>query len=694
MRSRFGLYLLLFVCALIPRALAGRFLTIDEAYHWFERVHLFVEALRTGHYAATNLVGHPGVTTLWLGAFSTWAEQALVALGVISGNDAALHRALLRLPIAIVSSVCIVLALPLVRELFGDRIALLAGIFWAGEPFLVAHSQLLHLDALLSSFVTLSLLSLLVAMQPNPSSDFQGLISLHYKLRYLLFSGLFGGLALLTKSPAVILMPMVGLVLLSTALVAGIRHPWSIVKTTAKPLVIWLVVVASVWIALWPAAWVDLLGAFRSVFIQAQADGGTPHGWGNFFMGQAVSDPGLLFYPVAVALRLAPWTTIGLIVLFGLSVEKSIRHGRSWWRAHIPQPAPYSLMLLVCFTFAFVVMMSIPPKKFDRYALPVFPVLNVLAAVGFVKLAGNSVLKRFMQNTKQVEIRTTWVRSYGLMVLTGLVLAANLAWYHPYELAYFNPLFGGGTTAVWAIPVGWGEGYELVADYLRTQPNGADRPVAALYEPVIDPLAPAEAVPMEWAYLPGKVDYAVLYVDQIQREYKPQLIRGLLGQVAPVHTVTIHGIEYAYIYQIPLPVAHPLSASFGDAIRLRGYDLDTSAIRTQGVITVTLEWEGTATPATNYTLFVHVLDAAGNKIGQADVPPGGARWPTSQWGVGRYISNIQQVPVRADAPAGTYHIAIGMYNPDGFARLRLQAPRSPDSGAGPDALQLAVFEVR
>src|SRR5262245_23253851 len=52
------------------------FYTIDEAYHWPARVRLFSEALRQGDWAATDLTGHPGVTTMWLGALGRRLGQA------------------------------------------------------------------------------------------------------------------------------------------------------------------------------------------------------------------------------------------------------------------------------------------------------------------------------------------------------------------------------------------------------------------------------------------------------------------------------------------------------------------------------------------------------------------------------------------------------------------------------------------
>jgi hypothetical protein len=382
----------LFLFALVPRTTTGRFLTIDEAYHWFDRVAAFVIALRDHEYAATNLVGHPGVTTLWLGSIGSWLEQALIATNVITGSDADLHRALVRLPIALATSLCIVLALPLLRRLFGPQVAWLAVLFWAGEPFIVAHSQLLHLDALLTSFMLVSVLALLVAVTDADSVG-------AYSYTRLPVSALFAGLAFLTKSPALFLVPMAGLILLVGSWRNGQRSLAGFVGDVAPNLLLWLLIAVGVWVALWPAAWLNPFEMARGMFSQAQADGGSPHGWGNYFWGQAVSDPGPLFYPVAITLRLAPWTLLGVLALAGLFVVRLRRGGRAWFNRLLAQPAGVTLLLLACFVLLFGVMMSIPPKKFDRYAMPIMPVLDILAAVGVVQILrlGNDWRARRLQ---------------------------------------------------------------------------------------------------------------------------------------------------------------------------------------------------------------------------------------------------------------------------------------------------------
>src|SRR5262245_54862415 len=196
----------IFLLALAPRALAlGRFVTIDEAYHWFERARLFLGAIRAGDWAATNLIGHPGVTTMWLGALGVAAHQTLAAWGLAAWPDPELLRFMFRLPVAVVTSLCIGLGYLLLRHLLPARVALLAALLWAADPFLVAHSQLLHVDALLTSFMTLALLAALLAFGLN---DAAGTV----RWLPLIASAIAGGLALLTKSPAIILPPMVALI--------------------------------------------------------------------------------------------------------------------------------------------------------------------------------------------------------------------------------------------------------------------------------------------------------------------------------------------------------------------------------------------------------------------------------------------------------------------------------------------------
>jgi 4-amino-4-deoxy-L-arabinose transferase-like glycosyltransferase len=503
---------LLFCAALVPRILPlESFVTVDEAYHWFRRVDLFVQALYQGNYAGTDLVGHPGVTTLWLGAIGSEFHQALALMGIVDDDNAALTRMFLRIPVAIATCACLSLAYLMLRRLFGPRTALAAGILWAAEPMLVAHSQLLHVDALLTSFISVSLLAGMLAWRLDEREGYEP-----PQLAWLFGSAVAGGLALLTKSPSLILLPMLALIaLLSLSRAWRADQETSIWSHGIFPIVLWIGLAAGVWIALWPATWVSLPTAVMSVIHQVEGDGGAPHAWGNYFMGEAVADPGPLFYLVVAALRGTPRILIGLIIA-GLFLWK-----RPQARGTLP------IIILLAFTVLFTVAISIPPKKFDRYLLPIFPALAIVAGWGFAQLLGL--------------YRSAWQRWLYWVAFAASATAALVA-LSPYTISYYNPIFGGGETAAELIPIGWGEGFEQVGAYISAQPDG-DRPVATWYGPALKPFVPAGTTSLKDALIPGKVEYAVLYIDQVQRRDEPEVI-DVLSARTPIHTVWINDIPY------------------------------------------------------------------------------------------------------------------------------------------------------
>jgi hypothetical protein len=247
---------------------------------------------------------------------------------------------------------------------------------------------------------------------------------------------------------------------------------------------------------------------------------------------------------------------------------------------------------------------------------------------------------------------------------------------------------GGGQAAAHAIPVGWGEGLEQAGAFITAQPDGAERPVATWYRPALKPYISAPLVPLGDVLQPGRVGYAVLYIDQVQRGDDAAATELLRSQLAPLYTVHIHGIDYAEVYQVPQAASQPFAADFGPALHLRGYDLDTSNTA-DGSLGLTVHWLARAAIPADYMLFVHVLDANGARVGGVDVPPGGAREPTSAWRPGSYLSAVLQVPVQPNLSPGTYWIAIGVYEPQSGTRLDVRAaPQIGTPSDGPNALIL------
>ena len=339
----------LFILAMAARWTHERFLTVDEAYHWISLSRRFANAVASGNFADTFYFGHPAVTTLWLGALGHKIYEALTVLEILAEHPATFY-AIMRLPPAALTALVLALAYPLMERLVGRTIALLAALLWIGEPFLVAHSQLFHMDATLTSLMTLSLLLMLVALQSSPRSFIQS--------PWWIASGLVAGLGMLTKSPALLLAPLAGLVIVigqGLPSTLTIRTVVMLVWRCIPPLAVWYSMAALAWVALWPAMWVQPLATIWGVTNEIMFNGGAPHPWGNFFLGRAVADPGPFFYLVAIPFRLAPWTLIGVLLWVGFSVLD----GKEAWKG-----TNRSLLLLAVFVVLFVAAISVMAKKF------------------------------------------------------------------------------------------------------------------------------------------------------------------------------------------------------------------------------------------------------------------------------------------------------------------------------------------
>jgi hypothetical protein len=109
-------------------------------------------------------------------------------------------------------------------------------------------------------------------------------------------------------------------------------------------------------------------------------------------------------------------------------------------------------------------------------------------------------------------------------------------------------------------------------------------------------------------------------------------------------------------------------------VHLLGFDLPVAQISPGGTLPLTLYWQTNGPTDIDYTVFVHLVGPDGQNHGQLDYRPGGG--PTSSWTSGQVIVDELTLPVDEDSPAGTYAIAVGMYDAQSGGRL----PITDDAG--------------
>jgi 4-amino-4-deoxy-L-arabinose transferase-like glycosyltransferase len=656
-------YLAVGLMALVPRVFnLGVFLSGDESQFWIGRSGAFLRALRAHDWPATAISTHPGVTTMWLGSAGLILHHALTDWGLLLDQSFPTFVTLLRIPTALAHVAAVLLGYMLLRRMLSTAIAALAALLWAADPFVIAFSRVLHVDALAASFLTLSLLAACLYWHHER------------RARWLMLSGICAGLAILSKSPALALLPWVGLVTLVAAWRAPGRPQQRLLREI-QPLAAWAALCALTIFALWPALGIAPIRAYQQLRLGVDAEGAQPHMLGNFFLGREDDAPGPLFYPVALALRLTPWTMLGLLLLAGV-----------WRRARAIERR--DLAALACFAVLFIAAMTLFPKKFNRYLVPIFPALDILAACGLAWAA------RWLGQRAAHRARTAWAaRRHVPGALLGLVVLAaaiNVAWWHPYEMVYFNQALGGAQVGANTFTTGWGEGLSEVANWLNQQPDITGVvTVSTMVNGLQEYLRKGAQAVGRSGPLPPAAGYVVVYVRNVQWDTPWAPFDQFYGRETPAHIVRIHGVDYAWIYRVPPPAGQLIAADFGPNIHLRGVESRGPVQRGQ-LLTYQMSWKTSAAPTTDYMLFAHLIGADMQRSAQADL-----LYPTSGWGTNRYVTTNLTVPLPPNLPAGTYRLVIGLYDPTSGQRLPLHTLLAIDPALdGPDALLLDSVTVQ
>lgn len=725
------LVLALFLAAWLPRVLGlDVFVTIDER-KWLARSANFYQAVTHQDWAHTFQRGHPGVTIMWAGMLGlvqhypsysqeapgqfTWEREHFEAW--LKANSRFTPLALLaagRWWVTLLVALIIVIGYFPLRRLLGDPAAALATLFIAWDPFAIALSRQLHPDGFVAVLTFLALLLFLSWLYAGRQA------------RYLVSSGLVMGLAWLTKTPAIFLAPAGGVLIAleiwrwwqsaassqqsavssqkqeerSRPLSGGLWTLDSGLRTLLTSYVLWGLIALATFVLLWPAMWVDPLGTLGRMAGE-MGEYVERHTTTNFFWGQPTDDPGLFFYPVALLFRLSPAVTIGLLVAAAAAWR------RRWplESAQVRQPA----LALAIFALFLTVGMTIGAKKFDRYILPIFPALAVLATLGWLAL-GHWVIgllgrwresSRSAANNQPATARPpanpasallpeqpagTVLSTLTRQTLTALVLLHFLPGliHYPYYLTYYNPLTGGSQVAVQVLFAGWGEGMDEAARWLNQQPNAQDLRVVAWYAD--GPFSYLfQGQPVEIGYSSQlfwiDTDYTVLYINQWQRQLPtPAAIAYFLKQ-PPVHTVRAGGMDLAYIYDMrhnPLPdfvdLGKESAADFGGQIRLAAYDFAPTQAQPGERLASTLYLQSLAPMTVNYNRLLRLVGPTGQEIWRADGWPWGA--PTSDWPRRELRPDGHEIVIPADAAPGLYQFVLSFYDPTSFDPLPVTAVQS------------------
>ena len=543
-----AILLLVVTAVLVPRLMAlDRFVTPDEAA-WVGRSASFYYALAHHDFAGTFQHSHPGVTATWAGALAfrlrypglAWEADAKVAKNWKNVEPFLREHGVSPLEVLKTARTFMVLGTALALAIAFLEGVRLAGLLPASigfaliafDPFYAGLTRLLHLDGLMAGLMLLALLA------------FMNYLYRGRRLADLGLATIATGLSWLTKSPSLFLLPFFGLLVLIELLKdwrnSGTLRigPW---WSSIWPLAALGTCAAGLFVLLWPSVWVKPFWTIGQVIGQSLSYAAEGHDSVIFFDGRIVQgDPGWLFYPVNYLWRATPATLVGLvlgILAFSLRIwpfdsDANRRSG----------------LILALYAFAFAAVMSAGAKKFDRYLIPSFLPLDLLAGFGW---AGALV---WGWKARGLLARTGILAIIAAAISSQVYLAAST---YPYYLSYYNPLMGGSRKAPEVMMIGWGEGLDQAARYLDSLPGVERLRVMSHYpDGSFSYFFEGETIAQidHWEGLESSqfdnVDYFVLYDHQLQRQQPDRELLAYFESQTPEYIVRINGLEYARVYNL------------------------------------------------------------------------------------------------------------------------------------------------
>jgi hypothetical protein len=512
----------LWVLAFALRALSLSGATSDEPT-WLGRSQKYVTALLSFDWTEATTSSHgrgtmPGITTAVVGGAARELWGALDRWGIIDpGVPFTSSRSglvLAQLGMAAANATLLVVLWWVIRHWASATVAAAATLLLVTEPFLTAHGARLTTDSFVTLFGAVGAFGAAAAL--GVPTDPRGSPRTRRLLAVVAGLGLGGAFA--SKLSALTLGPF----LVAVLVVAAVRARRA---GTQRELVRVVAIVTGAAVALviviWPALWTDP-GGQLTVLRGSSTQAGIERG--QFFLGELTTSPGPLFYPVVLAFRATPWLL--LLGLAGLVVALADRRTRAMG------------LVLAAYCAVPFATITIATLKYDRYSLPLWPALAVLAGL---------LVERLL---------AWWARMPRHRVVGSAALAAGSATFVvvaallvvPDAAVYTNPLAGGGAVAEDVLLVGGpsaARAGELIED--REGARCADRRIFAFASRNRLRFPCGEVVGDLARLRPG--DYLVLDAPSTKRMTATQ-VEGYRARGEGVARIERRGVHLADVIQV------------------------------------------------------------------------------------------------------------------------------------------------
>jgi len=389
-----------------------------DVWKWKARSYDFSTGVFTLDFEKTIQKYHPGVTLMWIGTagikvYNLYYDLLLHTSPLDNEINTVFELHFVqKLILIFVISLASIFSFYALKKLTNPTFAIFAFLFMSFEPFYFTLTRIMHLEGLMTTFMFASFLWYLFYLkEPN-------------KRIRVIISALFGAAAVLTKTTALFIIPFIGLIILIE------KRDF---KLVAKNFGVWLMLFVAFFFLIWPAMWTHPVEAVESLY-KGIAIVGIEQEHIQLYFGKLVDNPGIFYYPVVAFYRGSILTLIGLIGL--IFTYKKISD------TTIKKIIMYGLL----FSLFYIIEITIPSKKLDRYIVPVLSGL-VLSASGFYYYLYSASKNKLL-----------------LLFIVVLQLAQVLI-LHPNYLAYYNPLTGGFKNGMFVIEPKWTFGQREIENF-------------------------------------------------------------------------------------------------------------------------------------------------------------------------------------------------------------------------------------
>ena len=389
----------------------GSDISNSDAGRWHRRSLNFLEAVKTGDLKSTYQRYHPGVTLMLLNAplnqlVSSYQRHVLKTTpNTLEDADfyPVIHG-ISKAQIVVVLAFLLLFQFFLIEKIFNTRVALIFVLLISAEPYLIGLDRWFHLTSLETYFSFTALLSLIYWSESK-------------KDLFLYISSIVFCLAALSKLTSLILVPILGLIIVS------ISHK----DRKIIPLLKYGLIFGFTFFILFPAMWASPLYVLKKLY-NAIFNAVSTDFRATYFTGPIK----WFYYPIILCFKLSPFT----LIFFLISIFK-----RKIWNSK-------SLWIGLGF-MTYLLFLTLSAKKIDRYSLVFFPYI-----VLFVSL--------FLDSLKPIFAKISVLLILNFSLLTYLT-------YVPVNSAYYSPLFGGSPAALkLGVYENSGEYFAQATEYLNS----------------------------------------------------------------------------------------------------------------------------------------------------------------------------------------------------------------------------------